>query len=128
MADPPPVSQPSEGADNDEELEFEGDIDVDMGCTNSLDNSGSGPAQPASSSTVGGAAPALPEIDPVGPAPVPTKKDASLREFLSKMDDYAPIVRWDSPSPQPLIRFFQPRYWISRILISWLPLFRSPTQ
>lgn len=24
---------------------------------------------------------------------IPTKKDASLREFLSKMDDYAPIVR-----------------------------------
>jgi hypothetical protein len=24
---------------------------------------------------------------------IPTKKDATLREFLSKMDDYAPIVR-----------------------------------
>lgn len=24
---------------------------------------------------------------------IPAKKDASLREFLSKMDDYAPIVR-----------------------------------
>jgi len=38
-----------------------------------------------------------PELDPVAPAPdprVPTKKDASLREFLNKMDDYAPIVRY----------------------------------
>lgn len=37
--------------------------------------------------------------DAVVPAPaaipesrMPTKKDTSLREFLSKMDDYAPIV------------------------------------
>lgn len=30
-------------------------------------------------------------------ARLPMKKDASLREFLSKMDDYAPIV--SSPSP-----------------------------
>lgn len=33
-----------------------------------------------------------------GPPPVPepklpTRKDASLKEFLNKMDDYAPIVR-----------------------------------
>jgi transcription initiation factor TFIID subunit 10 len=26
-------------------------------------------------------------------ARIPAKKDATLREFLSKMDDYAPIVR-----------------------------------
>ena len=34
-------------------------------------------------------------VDPVAPAPepkLPTRKDASLKEFLSKMDDYAPIV------------------------------------
>ena len=36
------------------------------------------------------------EVDPVAPAPdpkIPTQKDASLKDFLSKMDDYAPIVR-----------------------------------
>lgn len=36
------------------------------------------------------------EVDPVAPAPepkLPTRKDASLKDFLSKMDDYAPIVR-----------------------------------
>jgi len=35
------------------------------------------------------------EVDPVAPAPEaknPTRKDASLKDFLSKMDDYAPIV------------------------------------
>jgi transcription initiation factor TFIID subunit 10 len=35
------------------------------------------------------------EVDPVATAPEPkiqTRKDATLKEFLSKMDDYAPIV------------------------------------
>lgn len=35
------------------------------------------------------------EADPLAPAPepkLPVRKDASLKEFLSKMDDYAPIV------------------------------------
>ncbi|PMD35244.1 transcription initiation factor IID, TAF10 subunit [Hyaloscypha variabilis F] len=35
------------------------------------------------------------EVDPLAPAPepkLPTRKDASLKEFLSKMDDYAPII------------------------------------
>ena len=27
------------------------------------------------------------------PRQLPTRKDASLKEFLNKMDDYAPIVR-----------------------------------
>lgn len=31
-------------------------------------------------------------IDPVAAAPQPSKKETSLREFMSKMDDYAPIV------------------------------------
>jgi hypothetical protein len=41
------------------------------------------------------------EVDPVAPAQdpkLPTRKDASLKEFLSKMDDYAPIVRAFNPS------------------------------
>lgn len=36
---------------------------------------------------------------------IPAKKDASLREFLSQMDEYAPIVRpfisLTSPAPEP---------------------------
>lgn len=35
------------------------------------------------------------DVDPVVPAvdsKLPTRKDASLKEFLTKMDDYAPIV------------------------------------
>lgn len=33
------------------------------------------------------------EVDQLAAAPAPTKKETSLREFLGKMDDYAPIVR-----------------------------------
>lgn len=33
------------------------------------------------------------EAEPVPELREPTKKDISLRDFLSKMDDYAPIVR-----------------------------------
>lgn len=40
-----------------------------------------------------------PELDTSLPqSREPTRKDISLREFLGKMDDYAPIVR---PSPHP---------------------------
>lgn len=44
--------------------------------------------------------------DPLGVVPeaaeprIPAKKDATLREFLNKMDDYAPIVRIH-PNPNP---------------------------
>ncbi|MBE3050455.1 hypothetical protein IMZ48_49770, partial [Candidatus Bathyarchaeota archaeon] len=42
------------------------------------------------------------EAPPPAPreARMPTKKDTSLREFLGKMDDYAPIVRFP-PSHLP---------------------------
>lgn len=51
---------------------------------------------------------AQPEQDAVVEAPaaipesrLPTKKDTSLREFLGKMDDYAPIVRCPSYTLHP---------------------------
>lgn len=44
------------------------------------------------------------EVDPVAPAPeprIPTRKDANLKEFLLKMDDYAPIVSTSSADLVP---------------------------
>lgn len=38
-------------------------------------------------------APLPTDDDPMAAAPQPSKKETSLREFLGKMDDYAPIVR-----------------------------------
>lgn len=49
-------------------------------------------------------APEVPPTEEAPPAPtvpesrLPTRKDVSLREFLNKMDDYAPIVRSSSSS------------------------------
>lgn len=40
-----------------------------------------------------------PGLDALAAAPPPTKKETSLREFLGKMDDYAPIVCGWYPSP-----------------------------
>jgi len=49
------------------------------------------------------------EVDPLAPAPevkLPNRKDASLKEFLSKMDDYAPIVSALGTSINSLLTFF----------------------
>lgn len=45
-------------------------------------------------------------VDPVAPAPepkLPSRKDASLKEFMGKMDDYAPIVRSATKSFCPYV-------------------------
>lgn len=36
---------------------------------------------------------------PAGDSKLPSRKDTSLREFLNKVDDYAPIVR-QNPMPR----------------------------
>jgi len=66
-----PTSQPNDAMDQ------EPDPEIDMAI---------GPAPPD---------PENPELDPPLPETrEPTRKDISLREFLGKMDDYAPIVRF----------------------------------
>jgi transcription initiation factor TFIID subunit 10 len=47
-----------------------------------------------------------PGMDPIEPAPQPSKKETSLREFLGKMDDYAPIVSLSQHSHQKSLYFF----------------------
>lgn len=48
---------------------------------------------PAPSGEVSGASNANAATPPMPESKLPTRKDASLKEFLTKMDDYAPIVR-----------------------------------
>ncbi|CAF9933005.1 MAG: hypothetical protein HETSPECPRED_008514 [Heterodermia speciosa] len=80
MADLPSTSQPpttdSTQAGPDQTLDGTLDIDIDMNL-NPQPEPGSREATTE----------AIPE-----PPPAPTKKDITLREFLSKMDDYAPII------------------------------------
>ena len=48
---------------------------------------GAQPSETAGANAEAAAVPSAPEPR------LPTRKDASLKEFLNKMDDYAPIVR-----------------------------------
>lgn len=78
--------------------------------------------------------PENPEIEATLPEPrEPTKKDISLRDFLSKMDDYAPIVRLPPSLPPPLkhlLRFFSTPYTPQSKPQPkpYTFLYRSPTQ
>ncbi|KAI9787095.1 MAG: hypothetical protein M1839_003330 [Geoglossum umbratile] len=81
------MSEAAAGPVPDAELDASIQADIDMdgtGNPNAMNFDGAGEAGPSG-----------PNIDPVAPAidpRLPTKRDASLREFLGKMDDYAPII------------------------------------
>ncbi|KAI9679546.1 MAG: hypothetical protein M1817_005568 [Caeruleum heppii] len=96
MADPTPptssqdlpISDPSQEANADQNLDASLGADIDMTDLEKGDSSATMTAQDT-------AADADVDLDPVAPAPeprVPSKKDSTLREFLGKMDDYAPII------------------------------------
>lgn len=68
---PDPTPQPDETFDG----AVEADIDMDIRPEDQVDGAAEAPA-----------------TAPATEVPAPTKKDISLRDFLSKMDDYAPIV------------------------------------
>lgn len=86
----------------EEELDASLDADVDMAetqqSTAAMNMDGAGDVDAPTAATAAGATAS--ELDPVAPAPDLRplgKKDTTLREFLGKMDEYAPIVR-TSPS------------------------------
>ena len=84
-----------------------GDIAVDEEMTNAVDQPPSplpNGTQDHSSSTMDHDYNPQPETQPSQSAPHHNRKDATLREFLSKMDEYAPIVRYFHPirsTPSP---------------------------
>ncbi|KAF2089052.1 transcription initiation factor IID, TAF10 subunit [Saccharata proteae CBS 121410] len=85
---PPPESSNEAREVKEEELDatIEADITTD-GPTqpDPMNLDGANEMEPANQNGVNAAGPAL-------EARIPAKKDASLREFLGKMDDYAPII------------------------------------
>ena len=88
MTDPAPINdEPSKG---EEQTEEDPDLDVRMD-----------PAPPEQQPAENAEA-----EDNLLEAREPTKKDISLREFLSKMDDYAPIVRGQPLFARTAITFY----------------------
>ncbi|KAL1642359.1 Transcription initiation factor TFIID subunit 10 [Diplodia intermedia] len=77
-------------------MNLDGATDMDGHNNNTSSGSANNASAPGASGS-GGLAPGQdPNMIAGAPPPselrIPTKKDASLREFLSKMDDYAPII------------------------------------
>lgn len=87
----------------DESISAEMAADVDENATQDTEADASAPNGTAASDDVAGAASTSDQQQQTTGAAtsgaaglearIPTKKDASLREFLGKMDDFAPIVR-----------------------------------
>ena len=86
MAEPNEVSPPIEDR-NDEEMDQ--DIDADMADTQ--DNS-TKHGQDTSSSTLDHEPTTQTSTQPTTSSPHHNRKDTTLREFITKMDDYAPII------------------------------------
>lgn len=87
MSSPPPAEASTENA------QPEADVDVDIDAEMTDTQNASGTIANGTSSTV--EPDSVQETQPSTTGPHHNRKDATLREFLSKMDDYAPIV---SPS------------------------------
>lgn len=85
----PEVPKEEEATQEDEIVE-EASLDTDMNATNEDNNSAPQPMN------LDGANDMADQSTPVIETRLPAKKDVALREFLSKMDDYAPIVRFTS--------------------------------
>ncbi|KAF9640492.1 putative myb dna binding protein [Lasiodiplodia theobromae] len=73
-------------------MNLDGTTDMD-GHNNNSSNNASAPGASGSAGLAPGQDPnVIAGAPPASELRIPTKKDASLREFLSKMDDYAPII------------------------------------
>jgi transcription initiation factor TFIID subunit 10 len=111
MADAKPSLDDLAQEPRDEEMDasIETEIVPETQVANSMNMDGANDDPQASGQTVA-------DIPVAQEARIPAKKDANLREFLGKMDDYAPIVRFLTSS---LLRL-----WFERLI----RINRSPTQ
>lgn len=110
----PPASTPAETADS----AIKPEPDIDASIEQDIDMNTDQTAQAANADDT---------VDPIAAAPQPSKKEISLREFLGKMDDYAPIV---CPSPCCFTLFSlsvssRPIIWSSKLLRSLRSLGRD---
>lgn len=78
--------------DNQAEQDLDAEIQSDPTADEGMDLDGASDARPASGSQAPNEANGLPAIPAIPEPRIPQKKDTSLREFLGKMDDYAPLI------------------------------------
>lgn len=96
-ASPPPLPPPASATQPEPDTEvadFDAslDVDLDVGMSGTTAGDGAASQLPGTSQTAG-AGGQLNATEDLPPAmPPPSRKDTTLREFLSRMDDYAPIV------------------------------------
>ncbi|GLA05826.1 transcription initiation factor TFIID subunit 10 [Aspergillus niger] len=98
----PPASQDSSSAtvvpkqepdtaDNTLDASIEQDVDLNTNNTANMPNQN--PAgDDAAAAAAGNSIPAPTSVDALAAAAAPAKKETSLREFMGKMDEYAPII------------------------------------
>lgn len=102
-AQAPPASQDSSSAtvvpkqepdtaDNTLDASIEQDVDLNTNNTANMPNQN--PAGDDAAAAAGNSIPAPTSVDALAAAAAPAKKETSLREFMGKMDEYAPIVRF----------------------------------
>jgi transcription initiation factor TFIID subunit 10 len=82
----PPPNHPDVAAVDDVDGSLEADIKPDPSPPEAMNLDGANDTEPSAPNGV-------PAPEPPFEARIPAKKDATLREFLGKMDDFAPIVR-----------------------------------
>lgn len=94
-----PQSQPAIQPDPEEDLHISNDADVDMaelkrphGMGMGMDGTADGDEAEGAAAAAGTAADGVPEVPRPAEPKMPSRKDAGLREFMEKMDEYAPIV------------------------------------
>lgn len=101
MADPtqqPPVPDLQMEVNEDIDAQLDANINSNAAQPDPMNLDGGNDAHPAAANGV------VQDAATTLEARIPAKKDATLREFLGKMDDYAPIVRHPHGSEASLCR------------------------
>lgn len=117
---PDSAGQPDSAIKPDPDQDATEDQDIDMAETNAAQGPIPDGENPAATIPT--------DVDPMAPAPTPSKKETSLREFLGKMDDYAPIVgslsflSFHIHFPVSSIHHWSP------LILTLMTIARSPTQ
>ncbi|KAJ5159937.1 uncharacterized protein N7482_006941 [Penicillium canariense] len=85
---PPSSSAPPQPSADTADSAIKPEPDLDASIEQDIDMN----VEQTGAGAVDGAGPLATDVDQLGASSTPSKKETSLREFLGKMDDYAPII------------------------------------